>query len=152
MVRVCGDEPRDQHAVHADELLDRQFGSLRLGHCLNESFHRLVGGHGQPLGLHLAQLGKALVPEVGVPCVVIAVRSETHLDVELGHGGNPATQRLEQLHFGPLVIANATSGFGHVETARQITPVPRCERSASGAVWITNHLARVDGSACSPRQ
>ena len=69
------------------------------------------GGHGQPVGVHLAQLGQPLVPQLGVPGVVVAVGAETHLHVELGHGGDPAAERLEQLHLDPLVVADAPSGL-----------------------------------------
>ena len=89
---------------------------------------RVVGGHGEPVGVHLAQLGKALVPQLGVPGVVVAVGAEAHLHVELGHRGHPAAERLEQLHLGPLVVADATRGLLHVEQPGQLAPVPRRKR------------------------
>ena len=80
--------------------------------------HRVVGRLGEPIGVHLAQLGQPLVPQLGVPGVLVAVGAEAHLHVELGHRGDPAAERLEQLHLGPLVVADATCRLLDVERAR----------------------------------
>ena len=88
----------------------------------------VVGRDAQPVGVHLAQLGQALVPELAVPRVVIRVAAEHHLDVELGHGGDPAAEHLEQSHLRPLVIAHSARGLFDGEEARQLAPVPGRER------------------------
>ena len=140
---------RDQHAVDADELLDRELRPLRLGHRLDESLHRVVGRHGQPLGLHLAQFGQALVPQVGVPRVVVAVRAEAHLHVELGDRGDPAAERLEQLHLGPLVVTDPARRLDDVERTRAVRAGPTVRTAPScrtdGLSVVDRHRATVVG-------
>ena len=65
----------------------------------------------------------ATVPELDVKMrlgthLLVAVRAEPHLDVELRHRRHPAAQRLEQLHLGPLVVANTAGRFLDIEGAR----------------------------------
>jgi hypothetical protein len=72
--RVRRDEARDVHPVDADELLDRQLGRLGLGERVHEPDHRVVRRLRQPVRVHLAELGQALVPQLGVPRVLVAVR------------------------------------------------------------------------------
>ena len=143
VVRVRGDLVGDEHPVDADELLDREVGGLGLGHRVDERDELVVRGHGQPVRVHLAQLGQALVPQLGMPRVVVAVGAETHLHVELGHGGDPAAQRLEELHLDPLVVADSPSGVLHVERARNLPAVPRSE-------WCPR-LVRIGHGRQSPR-
>ena len=128
VVRVRGDLVRDQHPVDADELLDRELGRFGLGHGVDEGHDLVVGRLGEAVGVHLPQLGQALVPQLGVPGVVVAVGAEAHLHVELGHGGHPAAERLEQLHLDPLVVADPAGRFLDVERAGQLAPVPWRER------------------------
>ena len=112
-------------------------GRFRLGHRLDEPLHRLVGRHGEPLGLHLAQLGEPLVPQVGVPRVVVAVRAETHLHVEFGDRGDPPAERLEELHLGPLVVADPSGGLDDVERTRQVSTIPGCERGTRASTGLS---------------
>ena len=106
-------------------------------------------GTRQPLGLHLAQFGQPLVPQVGVPRVVVAVRAEAHLHVELGDRGDPAAERLEQLHLGPLVVTDPPRRLDDVERTGQVAPVPRSERrstvdgvSVDGLSVVVSAIAR----------
>ena len=138
VVRVRRDLVRDQHPVDADELLDRELGRLGLGHGVDERDELVVRRHGEPVRVHLPQLGQPLVPQLGVPRVVVAVGAEAHLHVELGHGGDPAAERLEQPHLDPLVVADPPSGLLDVERARELPAVPRRERRprlASDRPW-----------------
>ena len=128
VVRVRGDLVRDQHPVGADQLLDGQLGRLGLGHGVDEGDHLVVGRQREPVGVHLPQLGQPLVPQLGMPRVVVAVGAEPHLDVELGHGGHPAAQHLEEPHLDPLVVADPARRLLDGENAGQLTPVPRRER------------------------
>ncbi len=96
--------------------------------------------HGEPLGVHLPQLGQALVPQLGVPGVVVAVGAEAHLHVELGHGGDPAAERLEQAHLDPLVVADPAGRLLDVERR----PAARAGPTARTA------LAGFFGSAMNP--
>ena len=124
MERVRGDLARDEDAVDADELLDRELGRLGLAHGVDELDHRVVRGLREPLGVHLAQLGETLVPQLGVPGVVVALPAEDELHVELGDGGDPAAERLEEAHLDPLVVADAAGGLDDAEEPGQLAPVP----------------------------
>src|SRR5690606_28382078 len=69
--------------------------------------------------------GEALVEQLRVPGVVVAVRPEARLHVDLGRRCDPPADHLEQAHLEPRVVAEATcSGLG-VEDARDLPPVPR---------------------------
>src|SRR5690606_28450688 len=72
--------------------------------------------------------GQALVPEVGVPGVVVAVGAEPQLHVQLGDGGHPPAERLEQAHLDPLVMADAPRRLLDGEAPRELPAVPRGER------------------------
>src|SRR5438270_5257964 len=134
----------DPHPVDADQLLDGLARRLRRGHRLHELHHGVVRRLGEAVGVHLAELRKALVPEVGVPRVLVAVRAETDLDVHLGDGRHPSAEGLEEAHLHPLVVADAASRLLHAEQPRQLTPVPRSERRARhGGV---RHVRHVRGS------
>ena len=130
VVRVHGDEPRDQHAVDADELLDRVLGRFRLADRIHEGDERVVRRNRQPVGVHLAQLGQPLVPQLRVPGVVIRVPAEHELHVELGNGRDPAAEHLEEAHLGPLVVADAAGRLLDLEQAGELTAVPGGERRA----------------------
>src|SRR5207237_70125 len=71
---------------------------------------------------------EALVPQLGVPGVVVAVGAEAHLDVELGHGGDPPAEGLEQAHLDPLVVADPLRRLLDAERTGQLPAVPRRER------------------------
>ena len=86
------------------------------------------GGTRQAIVVHLAQLGQPLVPQLGVPGVVIGVAAEHHLHVELGNGRDPAAEHLEQAHLGPLVVADAARRLLDGEQAGQLPAVPGRER------------------------
>ena len=109
------------------------------------------GRDAEAVGVHLAQLGQALVPQLGVPGVVVAVGAEAHLDVELGHGGDPAAERLEQAHLDPLVVTDAAGRLLHVEEAGKLAAVPWCEcaHAAAGLSRACGEIQAV-GAADSP--
>ena len=130
VVRVHPDEARDQHPVDADELLDRELGRFGLADGVHERLELGVRRHVQALAVHLPQLGQALVPPLGVLGVELGVPAEHELHVELGHGGDPAAEHLEQAHLGPLVVADPPGGLLDREDPGQLPAVPGREGRA----------------------
>ena len=103
---------------------------LRLGDRLHEGDHTVIGRLREPVGVHLPQLRQPLVPQLGVPRVLVAVGAEADLHVHLGDGRHPAAERLEQTHLHPLVVADTARRLLDAEQSRELAPVPRCKRRA----------------------
>ena len=108
-------------------------GRLGLGHGVDEGDQLVVGREREAVGVHLAQLGQALVPQLGVPGVVVAVGAEAQLHVELGHGGHPAAEHLEQAHLDPLVVADPAGRLLHAEDARAAPGGPTARRAPAAS-------------------
>jgi hypothetical protein len=130
VVAVGGDLAGHEHPVHADELLDGQLRRLRLGHGGHEGLHLGVGWLDEALGAHLPELGETLDPQLGVPGVVVAVPAQGRLHVELGDGGHPPAERLEEPHLDPGVVADPPGRLLHGEQAGELAAVPGSERGA----------------------
>jgi uncharacterized protein YcnI len=149
VVRVGRDLVRDQHPVDADELLDGPVCLRGVGHGGHEGLHALIGRHGEAVLVHLPELGEPLVPELGVPCVVVAVGAHPELDVELWDGGHPSPERFEEAHLDPLVDADAPGGLVDGEDPRQLAPVPRCE-CGSWLSWVGHGVPVLVGGGTVP--
>src|SRR5690606_38095390 len=77
----------------------------------------------------LLELGEALAPQVGVPCVLVAVRAEHGLHIELGDGGHPPAQGSGDVLLGPSVVDDPLDRLLDRPFADEPAPVPVRERS-----------------------
>ena len=97
---------------------------------VDEGHQLVVRRDREALGVHLPQLRLALVPQLGVPGVVVAVGAEPEPRRARGRWPSCA-QHLEQAHLDPPSICRQAGCLLDPEDPRAHTPIPRRERRSA---------------------